>query len=288
MDPEPDKKIVTVQLMGGLGNQLFQIFAAIAYSLRHSAECVLPFQVLGGRPHYWDSLLKRLVQPFVRVSPPLTKGYTVALREPHFHYAAIPVPPEDAAVTALVGYFQSPRYFADYRAEIMEAIGFREQQARVLAKYGDLLPSTVAMHFRRGDYVKYPQQHPILPVTYYRSALLGLPLEGKARVLYFCEEADRAHVERHYVGLLQAEFPHLEFSGVDGAIADWEQLLIMTLCRDFVIANSSFSWWGAYLSDGRGSVMCPDAWFGPALRMNSTRDLFPSGWTRVLDRAYPA
>lgn len=285
--------------MGGLGNQLFQIFAAIAYSLQHQFECKLPVTVQGGRPDYWQTFLKQVKDKCVcKTREELYQVYTrPTYKEPHHHYAAIPRF-SDSAI--LYGYFQSPKYFENRFGEIADIIGIRRQQKEIKQKfhsrYFDTERPLLACHLRRGDYVRYPERHPILPVTYYKEAYKKMHRDTPYRVLFFCEKDDIAVVVSQYIEPLKVEYPDYEFIWVNTDAADWEQMLIMSLCNDFVIANSTFSWWAAYLSNNlsnnlennnlennnREKKVCyPFRWFGPALRNHVMTDFFPSDWSRI-------
>jgi hypothetical protein len=80
---------------------------------------------------------------------------------------------------------------------------------------------------------------------------------------------------------LQKRFPDYTFLRASPVLEDWEQLLLMSLCKYNIIANSSFSWWGAYLNRDESKIVCyPDLWFGPASN-NNTRDLFPDNWIEI-------
>jgi len=295
--------------MGGLGNQLFQIFTAIAYSLQHQFECKLPVTVQGGRPDYWQTFLKQVKSKYVCMTrDELFRALTKpTYKEPHHHYAAIP---RFSDSTVLYGYFQSPKYFENRFDEIADIIEIRRQQEEIKQKfhsrYFDTERPLLACHFRRGDYVRYPEHHPILPVTYYKAAYHRLQntedmlknCDTPYRVLFFCEKDDIAVVVSQYIEPLKVEYPDYEFMWVNTDAADWEQMLIMSLCNDFVIANSTFSWWAAYLSNNRQNnnrqnnnrqnnnnskkkVCYPSRWFGPALRNHVMTDFFPSEWSRI-------
>jgi hypothetical protein len=256
--------------MGGLGNQLFQIMTVMAYALRH--KCAFKFEyaeqlrVGKARPTYWNTLMKSL-QTFT------TRGnlnYRV-YREPYFHYKEIP---EIAIDVRLYGYFQSYKYFHDKLAIILKLMRWTETQEYIKSKYNHYLTEpTVSIHFRLGDYKDLQHYHPIQTYEYYLAALQKV---GNKRVLYFCEKEDN-EIVMLTIKRLQNELPN-EFVKVADDIEDWEQMVLMSLCNDNIIANSTFSWWGAYLNshiDKR--VIYPSVWFGKAVN-HDTRDLFPEDW----------
>jgi hypothetical protein len=99
--------------------------------------------------------------------------------------------------------------------------------------------------------------------------------------LFFCEKEDTAQVCQ-LVDKLHEIYPMVEFVKVDDSIEDWKQMILMSCCNDHIIANSSFSWWGAYFNDNIDKrVIYPSQWFGPVLQHNDTRDLCPSGWIKI-------
>jgi hypothetical protein len=154
------------------------------------------------------------------------------------------------------------------------------------------VPLLAALHIRIGDYVRYPAHHPILPVGYYEAALrkrlADLQLNGGAgRVLIFSEADDRARVEEEYVGFLRRAFPEICYEHVSdrGVMSDGEEMLLMSCCPAIIMANSSFSWWAAWiatrLSEEPVPVYYPASWFGEALEGNDTRDMFPAEWHSI-------
>ena len=105
--------------------------------------------------------------------------------------------------------------------------------------------------------------------------------EERIRVLFFCEKSDNADV----INIIN-ELPlneRIEYMKVNDTIDDWKQMLIMSCCHSNIIANSTFSWWGAYLNDNpHKKVYYPSTWFGGRLSSkNNTNQLFPESWIRV-------
>ena len=121
-----------------------------------------------------------------------------------------------------------------------------------------------------------------MPISYYVNALSKLTGLDKdiSKVVYFYEKNDQEHID-NAIKKLSEEFPTIVFESCDHSLADWEQMLCMSTCKHNIIANSSFSWWGAYLNTNTDKIVCyPDIWFGPDAS-HDTRDLCPSGWVSV-------
>jgi hypothetical protein len=288
--------MITIHLKGGLGNQLFQIFATIAYALEHIHEFIFPYadKLHTGmiRPTYWSNLLQSLIV-YTAANPSCMYlnskiNQLPVCREPHFNYAKIPqIDPSTSF--ALDGYYQSFKYFEKYEAQIYQMINLENQQTQTKVDFEHYLGNvfTINMHFRLGDYKYKQQHHPVMPKEYYEKSLMAIVSNTKTtspiRVLYFCEEEDNAYVTQmiHYLKATASQYS-IEFVKVDDTIADWKQLLLMSCCNSHIIANSSYSWWGAYLSPEKNKQVCyPSKWFGPAMGNVKVDDLFPSNWTKI-------
>ena len=270
--------MITCNVVGGLGNQLFQIFTTISYSI----DIKNPFafsnmRISSRRDLYWENLLLRL-KPFIRSSfPPL-----VRVSEKEFSYNQIDEKLLIDKNVCLYGYFQSYRYFERNFRSIYRLLDIDGYKHDIIMNTELNLDSVVSMHFRLGDYKSLSEFHPILTSEYYANALRHIPDDIKT-VLYFCEEADHSEV-MCTINLLMCEFPTYTFIKASSELVDWQQLILMSCCRHNIIANSSFSWWGAYLNSNVNKTVCyPAKWFGPGYNQHNTSDLCPNNWTRVLD-----
>jgi len=100
--------------------------------------------------------------------------------------------------------------------------------------------------------------------------------------MYFCEDNDIADVEL-IVNFLRNNFKDYDFIRGENKLEDWEQLLLMSVCKDFIIANSTFSWFGAYFCENTNKIVCyPSVWFGPGYADKKTYDMFPAEWKMVV------
>lgn len=250
----------TVILQGRLGNQLFQIAAGWSHTRRNGLTLQLPKR---GSKH-WDTYLHNFKQ---YVGYPAQ--YSNLWREPHFHYAPIP-----EGARGLHGYFQSTKYFADVSSEIRQLFQpDAATQAYVRATYADLIQlrdNAVVVHVRRGDYVGLDDYHVNLGETYYKRCISAARQEiHDAHLVVFSDDIAWCRQQ-----------PWLEAATFVDETNDNAALFLMTQFKHFIIANSSFSWWGAWLSGPEARVWAPDTWFGPN-GPQDFNDIYEPSWTRV-------
>jgi len=262
-----------VQLLGGLGNQLFQIAAAYAYSLRTEGDQLRLSNHVdngAGRPSYYTTFLHKCV-PFIGVPT----GMNVALyREPHFHYAEIP-----NDIHAMIGYFQSSRYFKEISDDVKALFDPHPVIKEVVAaNYRSFLSdrNTVIMHVRRGDYMteKNISFHGILTPLYYRAAMA------------LCRERLASGSNTNFLVLSDdIEYCRTTYGSDPGVICLDEPneclaLHFMSQFHYYILSNSSFSWWASYCGTPATLVVAPDRWFGPA-GPQDTEDIYEDGWVRL-------
>ncbi len=260
--------IVTCGLAGGLGNQLFQVFTTIAYSRDHHIPYRFP-NFKGGtgvdnkspRPSYWDTL-------FIELKPHVgTTGACTVFRETSpFMYRTIPSPPRGQNVR-LVGYFQNSNYFHRHSNSVIELMKLRELQRRMSLRHNT--SDCISMHFRIGDY-RATAVHPIVGAGYYIKSIRDIIDRTGTyswTVKYCCEEQDNTEVGKS-IEALKHTFRQLKFEKVSDSLSDWEQMIYMSICQHNIIANSTFSWWSAYLNDNASKIVCmPKRWINlPSFR----------------------
>ena len=288
-----ENKYVSCRLMGGLGNQLFQIFATLAYAKEWNLIPIFPYseKLMTGtiRNTYWNSFLKGLYFYTTNNNNiPFTKeqlNTTPMLRERTFIYNKLPGI-QDMYCFSLFGYFQSYKYFMKYQDYIYNSINLKGQQEKIKTTYASLLSSdktNISMHFRLDDYISIQDCHPLMTYTYYANSLHHITefVTTPIRLLYFCQKTDLETVSGIITQLKQT-FPSIEFMYVDSVMEDWQELLLMSCCHHNIVANSTFSWWAAYFNQNQYKIVCyPDTWFGPKLSHN-TSDLCPPEWTKIV------
>jgi hypothetical protein len=185
----------------------------------------------------------------------------------------------------LVGYFQSPKYFNNYKETIYKLLKIDLKKSTVKNKTSiDFNETTyISAHFRFGDFKKYPNIYTLLTETYYNNALNNILKENGLKeynVLYFCEN-DSVNEVNEIIVSLKNDFPQINFNRADPQFEDWEQMLLMSLCQHNIIANSTFSWWGAYLNLNQEKIVCyPSQWFSTETNKD-TSDLFLEEWKQI-------
>lgn len=280
--------MITCNLMGGLGNQLFQIYTVISSAIRTKNRfAFLKTDSLGigtttVRPTYWLSFLSRL-QPFLVIGfPKLT-----VIQEQSFHYNRIDLSNKELAThdICLNGYFQSYKYFYEYTDVINKMLNINQYKNNIIQNTTILHNNSntvVSMHFRIGDFKMLQHVHPIINYEYYKKSLFVINqiTSNPIEVLYFCEDQDIIDVVE-IINLLQTDFKCINFTRAPNNLHDWEQLLLMSCCNHNIIANSTFSWWGAYFNTTADKIVCyPSTWFHTDIKHN-TNDLFPANWHKI-------
>lgn len=284
--------MITIYLQGGLGNQLFQIFAYLSFCLDNDEQIIIPkhkhaYHSTSGdsRPTYWDTFLKNL-EPYISDDRSLLQlGQYI---EPFYHYFPIKKFPDVSY--RLIGYFQSYKYFEKNYDKIIKMIKVNSFKNEILQNNLDLFKKkyTVSMHFRIGDYKDFPDYHPILSNDYYINCLnyINSKTNKKIHVMVFYEKKDEKTVF-YKIKIYKRKFPNINFNFVDTEQSDWKQMLLMSCCKHNIVANSSFSWWGAYFNDYKDKiVLYPDVYFGKKAvnqdgSLKNTIDLFPSSWIKI-------
>ena len=284
--------MIIIRIQGGLGNQLFQYAAAKCLAEKTGALCKLDTSSLHQNQLRQLDLTSFSFEPIVattkeikqfvylpslyRHSPCfLSKLGKNIYRESHFHFDEKFYSLNNPVY--LDGYFQSEKYFKP--VENIIRTGFTVKPSLVSHLKGRIFEwqasETVAVHIRRGDYTnkKIQDYHGILTADYYNKAI-ALVAE-KITTPYFCFFSDDIDwVKKNII----ISFPH-EFTSsfTNSAIEDF---YLMTQCRHNIIANSSFSWWAAWLNNhSKKTIIAPKKWFNKA--KIDTKDLFPHDWMQL-------
>jgi len=256
--------MIIPRLYGRLGNQCFQIAAAVAHAKKMGTNWGAPHKTLD--PRLWPMYFRNL---------PFTKHVTIAhYKEPRHCYDPLPLQKD----MTIDGYFQSEKYFADAKKDVASALGFKMGIKRI----------SCAIHIRRGDYLQYQDQFPTLPIDYYRFAMElmgGITDSGyhKFRIysddIEWCKQA--FHPDKKLFNLMAFNAPlDIEFSLLREPLTAMRD---MYNADAFIIANSTFSLFPALLRTDNPLVIAPaeHRWYGPKNAYLETKDLMPERFIKI-------
>jgi len=292
-------------MCGGLGNQMFQYAFGRTLSLRLNAPLniniseftkpvgaahnawripLFPFALgenicVDASPPSLYHHIHRRIKLFLRGKWRHTSAlFSNIIIEPHFEYWGDVV--NITAPAHLYGYWQSEKYFLDQTDQVRKDFTFPPLPAgeaqRVAARIG-ACPEAVSVHIRRGDYVSNPEAlafHGLPGPEYYRAALAHIRATlGDTTVFLFSDAPqwvrDNFDSCGHTLEVVDLGLPE----------SPQHDMHLMSLCRHHIIANSSFSWWGAWLSSPCGITVAPKRWFAdPSV---NTDDIYPPAWARL-------
>lgn len=295
--------MIICNLSGGLGNQMFQYACAKSVSLKldlklkfttdflseyksHNglelervfgikldiASCN-DLEVLIGRTRT-SILIRRLLakNKFRWLAP------SNFLAEPHFEYWP-KILERSSNGAYLQGYWQSENYFKDYSGCIRKDFKFKECLSSENLKIVDLMrkQTSIGVHIRRGDYLanqKTLSVHGICSVEYYNSAIeIMLERYPEAYLFFFSDEPEWV------VDNFKSYQNNVIVIDNNKGLSSYFDMFLMSLCDHNIIANSTFSWWAAWLnSNASKKIIAPSKWFANS---TSVRDLFPSGWELI-------
>jgi hypothetical protein len=257
-------------IMGRLGNQMFQYSALKSISLRRGYDYVIPDSDF--KDPWRDHQLFDVFKMESISKKNLGRIRQTSLYEGHFHFNE-GLYRNCADCVDLYGYFQSEKYFISIKSEILKDFQFHDHIVDPCIEMISSLNSPIALHVRRGDYLEKSNEHPPQAIEYYEEALSNF---SKTRnIIVFTDDIEWCKKQKLFSSdrFLISESKN---SKID--------LCLMTLCTDYIIANSSFSWWGAWLSKNDDPiVISPKKWFGTTgyTKNNNTKDLIPNRWRTI-------
>lgn len=289
--------MIVVQLRGGLGNQMFQYALGRRLSLDHGVPLKLDIRPLESDPQ------RRYVLDHFRIAATLVRPSEFAWRLPRplqmpRRLAWVPRwpgtmryvhegcgDPFDPRVldtprsAFLVGYWPSEKYFACVAEAIRAEFQLVTPMTGARTEVGEAIQAVdaVSLHVRRGDYVSNPvanAYHGTCSIEWYERAMMKIA-ETVGDPTFFVFSDDPEWSRRHLPSRWPMRFVEPQSDG-----RDWEDMHLMAMCRHHIIANSSFSWWGAWLnpsSDKR--VIAPQRWLANTAR--DTSDFVPDAWERL-------
>lgn len=263
---------------GRLANQMFQF--ASTYGIAKKVGCDVFFPIencqIPNIEHFKDGITREVyfdLPKFFELDKSLLKSINeiqpkYLVHEPHFHFSEkLFSIPDDCD---LMGYYQSEKYFEHCKEDVKRLFSFKKEIiSEALKKMPKVSEDKVSIHVRVGDYVGLQQFHPICKEEYYLEA----SQQFTDKSYYFLIFSDNVEYCKNMFG----ESENIIYMEGNSPEVD---LCLMSMCEHNIIANSSFSWWAAYLNTNQDKkVIAPKNWFGPAYEgINDTKDLYCKNW----------
>ena len=270
---------------GRLGNQMFQHASIAGIAANRNMEYCIP-PIANQTDNY--GLFEAFLMPDVK------QGFVTGPQreEAHYHYDS-DLFNNCADNVNIKGYLQTEKYFDHINHTIRKQYTFRDQWSdyshSVMKRFSG--QDVIFLHIRRGDpnlvsntgfkwaYVNLQNHHPLQTINYYQRALAHFPADWP--VMVFSDSIEWANEQPLFQNerFLLVE-PTTKYS--DGALVPYIDLCLMSLCQHAIIANSSLSWWGAWLqTNPNKKIIAPTNWFGPALSSTNTNDLYGKDLIRI-------
>lgn len=267
--------MIIVKLTGGLGNQMFQYAAGRATALCHHARLALDIRTLE-RKNWADrrySLDCYNIQANIIRPNWLTILFLHQLKRPLFDKDIVKISDN----TYMDGTWQNEGYFRDFRPQLLKDFTLKKPLSKKAVNFQRQIKQTnsVSLHIRRTDYLseKMSKIYTICGLDYYNAARITLEKKLSNPTYYiFTDDTRWAH---RNLGFLRKKV----FVSGDG-IKDFEEIFLMSNCQHNIIANSSFSWWGAWLNKNKDKiVISPKKWFIDPV--HEPEGLTMKGWTKI-------
>jgi hypothetical protein len=269
--------------LGRLGNQMFQMASTIGIGTKLGYQFRFPSESFNGNadasPDSYEGCKLmdcfEIGEDLLLPLDEIRRNVSYLYRESDFTYNQQTGSLPDGC--DLYGYFQTEKYFSHCRDLILNQFKFRDQYSDKASSYVENIreskngANVISLHVRRGDYVHYPQHHPTCGTEYYDKAVSEIKSHIDSPIFLVFSD-DKEWCKTVFFG------DEYIISELDNS---YEEMCAMTLCDSHIIANSSFSWWGAWLNMKENKkVISPSNWFGPSIGKD-TSDIHGKDWTVI-------
>ena len=268
---------------GGLGNQMFQYAALRGIAAHHNYDWVVPKQIDYGTSNYglfecfkMESVLEKNlgITDYKSVS-----AGSVEFNSNFFNSCEDNVNLHD--------YFQTEKYFKNVENIIRKDYSFKEEIVDYCLNMMNGLLNPIFIHVRRGDYLKLKHFYKLCDVEYYKKSLELFSNDCNVLIISddidWCKEQSIFKGDRFIFSDLKMFYNHKTYASGEmvHCLIPYYDLCLMSLCDGAIIANSSLSWWGAWLQQGKNKIIAPKDWFASGGSHIDTTDFYCDGWIKM-------
>lgn len=271
------KPVVSVNIMGGLGNQLFQVCTAYAYARKMSGQLQILYKTENGnRPLYFDTVLRNF-QKFIVHSLPLNLERWQEIEPTKYS----DIGHLQTTGKYLIGYLQSSKYFYNdtIKQEIKNlVVPDTNQLEQIRKKYNYLINNkerVIVVHCRRTDYLVAWRCHGPLTGEYYKSAIDSMLKKIERPIFLLCGDDTNFWTE---ISESISDIYNCEWYLMPPEI-DITTFYLLQQFQNFIMSNSTFIWWCVWLSNAK-NVIAPSKWFGPE-GPQQYQDIYEPSWVRI-------
>ena len=266
---------------GRLGNQMFQYAGLRGIAANREFNWAIPFPDSYGDSNYglFDCFEMGSV---TEDNFGMVNGQNVATGQFHFNQDFFDRCPDNVN---LHDYFTTQKYFLNVIDIIRSDFTFKKDILDACKEVVSELKDPIFIHVRRGDYLVRPEAHPPCPIEYYEKALTYFKEDCPVLVfsddIEWCKEQELFKGDRFMLSEYSERYPQMcdTLEGRQNALVPYYDLCMMSLCSGGIIANSTMSWWGAWLiAEPSQPIVAPKQWFGSFYEDYNMNDLFPESW----------
>ena len=270
---------------GRLGNQMFQYASMRGIAAARQYDWVVPPEDYDHTANYalFETFNMSTVKP---KNIGFVGGQVIQENDHCFSQDFFDECPDNST---LEGFFQTEKYFKNVEDDIRADFTFKNDYLKPCKEYIDSIETPpIFLHIRQADNIGREEFHPILPISYFEDALKNWSDDVPCFV--FTDDIDWCKSQKFFQQdrfLFNDNVERYDYTCMDGlgnmqhSLLPQVDLCLMSLCSGGIVANSSFSWWGAWLQNDRGKVVAPDPkkWFGTSMTHLDTSDIVPDRWT---------
>lgn len=284
---------ITVNILGGLGNQMFEIATMYSLAYKYNLKPVVEkiSESFKKRAVYWDSVMHKVNYVDSKEFADIKFDYSIKELSPAYQHMIL----SQNNSYKIIGHFQSAKYFEEYRDKILDLFTLPESMELIVKMNfhklkTDLLATTseeksedielVSIHVRRGDYMNIQYFLPVQTIDYFNAGIeiIKSKTTKKCKFIIFSEDMEwcKANFKQNDIYFMNYDDFEVDKNKIPYEVFD---MYMMSMMDHYIISNSTFSWWGTWLCRNKNKqVVAPSRWFTQIKMNNDIKTIYEDGW----------